>query len=139
MPKTSVPAAREAVALLQDALAAGHAVTISLAVPPRVDRTPAQVATCCLAFRLTEAEARILVALAEHGYGAKEDCRRHGSPRPIKNQIPGCGRVPAAQKTEIPRHRGRDSPGAGVQTHRGCPRQGPCAARSGFGGRMSTA
>ena len=71
MPKTS--ATREAVALLQDALAAGHAVTISLAAPPRVDRTSALVATCCLTFGLTEAEARVLVALTEHGYAGKED------------------------------------------------------------------
>jgi hypothetical protein len=85
MPKAPVPAAREAVTLLQDALAAGHAVTISLAAPPRVDRTPALVAACCLTFRLTQAEARILVALAEHGYGAKEDLLAamspHGQPK----------------------------------------------------------
>lgn len=90
MPKTS--ATREAVALLQDALAAGHAVTISLAAPPRVDRTSALVATCCLTFGLTEAEARVLVALTEHGYAGKEDLLATMSPH---------GKVPKTNTLDV--------------------------------------
>jgi Transcriptional regulatory protein, C terminal len=85
MQKTSRPAISEAVALLQDALAAGHAVTLSLNAPPRVDRAAPLVAACCLAFGVTQAEARVLVELTEHSFVAKENLLAamspHGRPK----------------------------------------------------------
>jgi len=68
MPKTST----DAVELLQAALAAGHAVVLSLAAPPHVDRVPPLVTTCGLIFGLTQAEARVLVELLEHKHVGRE-------------------------------------------------------------------
>jgi DNA-binding phage protein len=83
--KTSAPATGDAVALLTKALAEGHAVTLSLAAPPRVDRTSPLVAACCLTFRITQAEARVLVELMENSYVAKENLLAamapHGKPK----------------------------------------------------------
>ena len=80
MPKTAaaVPADRaEAVELLTRALSAGHSITLSLAVPPRVIRAPPLVTACCLTFGLTPSEARVLLALVEHGFVGKADL--HGA------------------------------------------------------------
>ena len=74
MQKTAVvPAISDAIALLTNALSEGHTVAISLAAQPRVIRAPPLVTACCLQFGLTPSQARVLVALLEHGYLSRPD------------------------------------------------------------------
>jgi hypothetical protein len=74
MPKTAaLPATADAIALLANALAAGHSVTLSLATEPRVIRAPPAITTCCLRFGLTPSEARVLLPLLEHGFVGNAD------------------------------------------------------------------
>ena len=77
MPKTAtLPATSEAVALLTRALTQGHAVTISLVAPPRVDCTTPPATICSLRFGLTGIEGLILAELTSHPRVSREDmCR----------------------------------------------------------------
>ena len=74
MQKTAaLPATTEAIELLTCALTQGHAITLSLATAPCVIRAPPLVTTCCLTFELTPSQARVLLALVEHGFVSKPD------------------------------------------------------------------
>jgi hypothetical protein len=82
MPKTPTPG--DAVALLQDALATGHTVLLSLSAPPRVNRTPPLATTCRRAFGLTLAEALVFAELLAHGQserGPLQDAMSHNGTR----------------------------------------------------------
>jgi hypothetical protein len=74
MQKTSaLPAITEAIELLTSALDQGHSVVLSLAAPPRIHHPPPLVTTCCLTLGMTPSEARVLLALTEHGYAGRKD------------------------------------------------------------------
>ena len=75
--KASVPATSEAVELLTRALSEGHTISLSLAAPPRVVQPPAPATACGLKFGMTPSQARILLALMEHGCVGREDL--HGA------------------------------------------------------------
>lgn len=100
MQKTAVvPAISDAIALLTNALSEGHTVAISLAAQPRVIRAPPLVTACCLQFGLTPSQARVLVALLEHGYLSRPDLhaamssgRGRRRSRPSTSSSTGCGK-----------------------------------------------
>lgn len=89
MPKTSTSAAVKA---LQNALAAGHTVTLTLGVPPHIDRTPLLATACRQVFGMTRTEAMVFVALLERGHAERETLQAvmsssNGNPAPTDESL----------------------------------------------------
>ena len=89
MPKTSTNAA---VAAIQNALAAGHTIQLSLGAPPHIDRTPPLATACRLRFDLTRAEAMVFAALLERGAAERKTLRAvmsssNGNPAPSDESL----------------------------------------------------
>jgi hypothetical protein len=130
MPKPSTPAT--AVDMLTKALAAGHTVLLSLAAPPRVNRTPPLVTACRRAFSLTLTEALVFAELLENGQVEREplqDAMSHGGTRSSTTKSLSVAYVQAAPKAGRPRCRNRPDMGAGLQPCRRYPRSSAQDAR----------
>jgi Transcriptional regulatory protein, C terminal len=91
MPKMPALAADETIALLKQAMDAGHAVIL-----PRVDpalmaplsREPPLAVRCSLRFNLTRAQGRLLAKLMEHEHVSREDLHAAMSGNP-STQVKG--------------------------------------------------